>query len=74
MSEELRNYITERIKNIKREKVLKEIMDELKKLRSVNVPKNFSIKSIREDRDSYWCFSFNRFIIMENKITIYNSL
>jgi hypothetical protein len=53
LSEELRNYITERIKNIKREKVLKEIMDELKKLRSVNVPKNFSIKSIREDRDSY---------------------
>ncbi|MEM2083607.1 MAG: hypothetical protein QXY18_05220 [Nitrososphaerota archaeon] len=40
-------------KYIKKEKALKEIINDLKKLRPANVPKGFSTKSMREDRDDY---------------------
>jgi ribosomal protein S18 len=52
-SEELRNYIIERINYVKKEKALKEIINDLEKIGPANVPKGFSIKSVREDRDSY---------------------
>ena len=52
-SEELRNYIIKRINYIKKEKALKEIINDLEKIGPANVPKDFSIKSVREDRDSY---------------------
>jgi len=49
-SEELRNYVIERVKNIRREKILKKVVEELRKQGPANVPKGFSIKSVREDR------------------------
>ncbi|MEM3546228.1 MAG: hypothetical protein QXU47_06695 [Candidatus Bathyarchaeia archaeon] len=48
--EELRNYVIERVKNIRGEKILKKVVEELRKQGPANVPKGFSIKSVREDR------------------------
>lgn len=51
-SGELRNYVIERVKSMRREKTLKKVVEELRELGPANVPKGFSIKSVRENRDS----------------------
>lgn len=50
--EELRRYVAERIERAKREKAFKEVMEDLRRMGPANVPKGFSKRSVREDRDS----------------------
>ncbi|MBS7612225.1 CopG family transcriptional regulator [Candidatus Bathyarchaeota archaeon] len=51
-AEELRQYVIKRVKSIKKERVLKKIVEELIELGPANVPEGFSMRSVREDRDS----------------------
>ncbi|MCD6244483.1 MAG: CopG family transcriptional regulator [Candidatus Korarchaeota archaeon] len=49
-SEELRNYVIERIKAIEREENLRKVTEIIKS--TGEVPEGFSLRSIREDRES----------------------
>ncbi len=49
-SEELRNYVIERIRAIEREENLSKVMEIIESTRKV--PEGFSLESIREDRES----------------------
>ncbi len=49
-SEELRNYVIERIKAIEREENLRKVLEIIESTREV--PEGFSLESIREDRGS----------------------
>ncbi len=48
-SEELRNYVIERIRDLEREENLRKVMEVIKTTKGV--PEGFSLESIREDRE-----------------------
>ncbi|BES82354.1 CopG family transcriptional regulator [Pyrodictium abyssi] len=50
-AEELRRFVEEKIRQLRAEENLAEILEELRKA-GWSVPKGFSVKSVREDRDS----------------------
>jgi hypothetical protein len=50
--EELRKHVTIIVERVKREEAFNEVMESLKKIGPANVPRGFSVKSVREDRDS----------------------
>jgi len=50
-SEELRKFLIKRVEELEREINFREVLEKLKNTRSVK--EGFSVKSVREDRDSY---------------------
>ena len=50
-AEEIRRFIIERIKQLEAEENLRMLLEHLEKA-DWSVPKGFSVKSVREDRDS----------------------
>ena len=51
-AEELRRFVEDKIKELEAHDNLQRVMDELERA-SWSVPKGFSQRSVREDRDSY---------------------
>lgn len=51
--EELGRHVIGIIERTRREEVFNEVMEKLKEIGPANVPQGFSIRSVREDRDSY---------------------
>ena len=49
-SEELRNYVIERIKRMEAEENLEKVIEMIESTKGV--PRGFSVRSVREDRDS----------------------
>ncbi len=49
-SEELRNYVIERIRAMEAEENLRKVIEIIESTKGV--PKGFSVRSVREDRDS----------------------
>ena len=49
-SEELRNYVIERIRAMEAEENLRKVIEMIESTKGV--PKGFSVRSVREDRDS----------------------
>jgi hypothetical protein len=50
---ELRKHVIDIIERARKEEVFNEEMEKLKEIGPANVPQGFSIKSMRENRDSY---------------------
>jgi hypothetical protein len=50
---ELRKHVIDIIERTRKEEVFNEVMEKLKEIGPANVPQGFSIRSVREDRDSY---------------------
>ena len=50
-SEELRKFLIKRVEELEREVNFREVLEKLKNTGSVE--ESFSVKSVREDRDSY---------------------
>jgi len=50
---ELRKHVIDIIERTRKEEVFNEVMEKLKEIGHAKVPQGFSIRSVREDRDSY---------------------
>jgi len=50
---ELRKHVINIIERARKEEVFNEVMEKLKEIGPANVPQGFSIRSVRENRDSY---------------------
>lgn len=51
-ADELRRFVEERIREIEADENIKRVMEELKSI-PAEVPKGFSVKMVRKDRDSH---------------------